>query len=177
MLKKIINLLTKEEIELASMYWKNNKYNMKSCTQSPNSLATYSNPLSEFMLLSKKPIIQEAVGEELLPTYSFSRMYFKEGELLKHSDRPSCEVSVTLNIYADKEWKIYMKRKDSDKPAIGIVTNPGEGVVYEGMKYDHWREKYEGQECMQVFLHYVRSKGKYKDYYKDQRLYFGQNEK
>ena len=51
MLKKIINLLTKEEIELASMYWKNNKYNMKSCTQSPNSLATYSNPLSEFMLL------------------------------------------------------------------------------------------------------------------------------
>ena len=41
------------------------------------------------------------------------------------------------------------------------------------MKYDHWREKYEGQECMQVFLHYVRKNGPYKSFYKDGRPSIG----
>ena len=133
----------------------------------------YGDPISESILLIKKTLLEEVVGEPLLPTYSCSRMYFNGTELIKHNDRPSCEVSVTLNIYADKDWKIFFCPKNSDKQPLSLITEPGEGLLYEGMKYDHWREKYEGQECMQVFLHYVRKNGPYKSFYKDGRPSIG----
>jgi len=173
MIKKIINFLNRDEIKILSQYWKFNKKNMIDCDQSLGSLKKYGDPISESILLIKKTLLEEVVGEPLLPTYSCSRMYFNGTELIKHSDRPSCEVSVTLNIYADKDWKIFFCPKNSNKQPLSLITEPGEGLLYEGIKYDHWREKYEGQECMQVFLHYVRKNGPYKSFYKDGRPSIG----
>ena len=147
MLKKIINLLDREEINLASQYWQLRKPFMKKCTQCPNAVSEYGDPFSESLLLLKKPIIEKALGadhrgyEELLPTYSFSRWYFNKGELPLHNDRPSCEISVTINICADKEWKIWMKRKETKAKARALSILPGEGILYQGMKYDHWRKR------------------------------------
>ena len=172
MLKEVLNLLTKDEIELATQYWNIKKHTMDLCNQCPNSKSEYSDILSETFLLSKLPTIEKAFEERLLPTYSFSRLYLNNSELPIHCDRPSCEVSVTINIFMDKEWKIHMRRKDNQKTS-SLNTFPGNGIIYEGMKYDHWRDKYEGQECMQIFLHYVRSNGQYKDYHKDKRDNFG----
>ena len=31
-------------------------------------------------------------------------------------------------------------------------------LVYLGCDLEHWREKFEGNECVQVFLHYNNSK-------------------
>jgi hypothetical protein len=99
MIKTINNFLSKEEVELATQYWLVKEKSLKPCEQCPNSVATYADPLSETFLKIKQPILEATVGEKLLPTYSFSRMYYKKGLLAKHSDRPSCEISVTLNIF------------------------------------------------------------------------------
>ena len=31
-------------------------------------------------------------------------------------------------------------------------------LVYEGAKYPHWRERFDGTYCVQAFLHYVDEK-------------------
>lgn len=175
MIKKIINFLNEDELKLATQYFTfaSKFFKKESDGAHKNTYARYSDFLSESILLCKLPLVEKAVGEKLLPTYSFSRLYVNGSELAKHTDRPSCEVSITLNIFADKECKIYMKPKNSSLEPLGLVTQPGEGVLYEGMKYLHWREKYEGDKYMQIFLHYVRANGDYKQYHKDKRVDFG----
>jgi len=180
MIKAINNFLSKEEIELSKQYWLVREKSLKPCEQCPNSVSTYSDPLSETFLKIKQPILEACVGEKLLPTYSFSRMYYKGGLLTKHSDRPSCEVSVTLNIMSDKDWEIWFhklgdnKKIDPNTKPTSLITKPGDAAVYEGCEYEHWRDPYEGEKCMQVFLHYVRANGQYKSFAMDGRKYFGQ---
>ena len=181
MIKTINSYLSKDELNLAKEYWLIREPSLAPCEQCPNSTSTYADSLSETFLKTKKSVIEAVVGEPLLPTYSFSRMYFKSGLLEKHSDRPSCEVSVTLNILADKDWAIWFhplkeetSEEDPTKKAISLITKPGDAVVYEGCNYSHWRDEYQGEKCMQVFLHYVRANGRYKSFAMDGRKYFGQ---
>ena len=182
MIKTINNYLSKDELNLVKEYWLVRQPSLKPCSQCPNSVSTYADPLSETFLKTKKSLIEAVVGEPLLPTYSFSRMYFKGGLLDRHSDRPSCEVSMTLNIIADKDWPIWFHtlkegtaEEDPNEKPISLITKPGDAVVYEGCNYSHWREPYDGEKCMQVFLHYVRANGKYKSFAMDGRKYFGQD--
>ena len=181
MIKQISNFLSTEELKLAQEYWLIKENFLNKCLQCPNSKSTYADMLSETLLKIKTPIIENAIGEKLLPTYSFSRMYYQGSSLDKHSDRPSCEVSITLNILADKDWEIWFHELNEDKTIntnkkpMSFKTNNGDALVYEGCKYEHWREPYEGNKCMQVFLHYVRANGRFKAFAMDGRKFFGQN--
>ena len=105
------------------------------------------------------PTIEAVVGEELLPTYAYARLYSNGDELLKHSDRPACEVSVTIQLGRSHNyaWPIYMGSNRYDMAE-------GDGVVYMGCDIEHWREVCNGPTDYysgQVFLHYVRKNGKY----------------
>jgi len=51
--------------------------------------------------------------------------------------------------------------------------SPGDGVIYKGTEIPHWRNEFTGDYYSQVFLHYVKADGKYKDNYRDKRIYFG----
>ena len=118
-------------------------------------------------MLKKKNIIEKETNKTLLPTYSFWRMYTKFATLEKHTDRPSCEISVTLNICGDDtEWPIYMD-------GASITLGYGDAAIYLGCEVEHWREPFEGDYQMQAFLHYVDKNGKNKNHYKDNRIYWG----
>ena len=181
MIKTINKFLNKDELKLAEEYWLIKEPSLPICNQCPNSVSTYADVLSETFLKIKKHLVEKSINEKLIPTYSFSRMYYKGGLLAKHSDRPSCEVSVTLNIISDKNWKIWFhklknnRKIDTNVKPVSLITKPGDAAVYEGCEYEHWREPYEGEKCMQVFLHYVRANGKYKNFAFDGRNNFGQN--
>tara|TARA_Y100000991_G_C21911860_1_gene322675 strand:- start:289 stop:1044 length:756 start_codon:yes stop_codon:yes gene_type:complete len=45
-------------------------------------------------------------------------------------------------------------------------------MIYFGMTAPHWREEYTGNACTQLFMHYVRSRGKYATFYfnKDRKV-------
>lgn len=112
--------------------------------------------------------MEKIVGEELLPTYSYSRLYCNGNVLEKHKDRPSCEVSVTIQLGKshDYYWPIYMEGKS-------YLLNEGDGVVYFGTEAEHWREKCDGPNGYfsgQVFLHYVRKNGKYAEFAGDAKV-------
>ena len=38
---------------------------------------------------------------------------------------------------------------------------------------NHWREPYKGNECVQLFIHYVRKNGEYSDFKYDKRKNLG----
>ena len=102
--------------------------------------------------------MEKATGLKLYPAYTYARIY-KKGDILKrHKDRFSCEISTTMNLAGD-DWPIYLEPSgETGKKGVKVDLNPGDMLVYRGQELEHWREKFKGKECVQVFLHYNNRK-------------------
>jgi len=141
----------------------------------PQVLGTYSSYgdwAMETLLQYMRPIMKEKTGLELIPTYSYTRVYDKGDILKRHKDRPSCEVSTTLHLGGDP-WPIFLDPSGGDfvideakqiyKPGapkgIRVDLKVGDMLIYAGCDLEHWREPFEGKVCSQVFLHYNHAKG------------------
>ena len=123
--------------------------------QVPNTYSIYGDPVFDTLLMKMLPVMNRETGLDVIPTYSYARIY-KKGDILKrHKDRPSCEISTTLNLGGDP-WSIFLEGEKVD-------LNVGDMLIYEGCKLEHWREPFEGEHCGQVFLHYNNKKGEFKD--------------
>jgi len=138
--------------------------------QIPNTYSQYANIVMETLLLKCQPEMEKVTGLKLYPAYTYARIYKKGDELKRHKDRFSCEISTTMNLGGD-DWPIYLEpdpTKGGEKPGVGYVSDntkgvrvdlkPGDMLVYSGCKLEHWREKFKGKECVQVFLHYNNRK-------------------
>lgn len=114
--------------------------------------------------LKIQPVIENAFGFELIPTYNFSRIYNTNSRLGKHTDRPSCECSVTLNLKNEKgSWPIWVHHeKVSEAKAFDL--QPGDLVWYKGMEITHWREPNVEGKVYQSFFHYVKKDGKHSNW-------------
>jgi|TARA_R100001463_G_scaffold127290_1_gene185331 hypothetical protein len=112
----------------------------------PNTYCLYGDTAFDSLLLKLQPIIEREVKKELIPNYSFIRIYRSGDDLKKHKDRNSCEYSITLNLGGDR-WPIFMGGDKCD-------MNQGDLVIYKGCDIEHWREPFDGNICIQCFLHY-----------------------
>jgi len=140
--------------------------------QVPGSYSIYSDHVMETLLMKVLPVMKEKTGLNLVPTYSYARVYQHGAELKRHKDRPSCEISTTLNLGGDN-WPIFIDPTGSDnvidefknihKPGapegVKVDLNPGDMLIYSGCELEHWRKPFEGQLCGQVFLHYNHADG------------------
>lgn len=115
------------------------------------------------LLIEKIPHVTSIVGEPLLPTYSYSRIYKNGNTLKRHTDRDVCEISLTVNLDCDEPWDIWIVTPKDEKKSVTLT--PGDAMIYLGCTAPHWREEFKGNYCSQVFLHYVRSRGKYSPYF------------
>jgi hypothetical protein len=140
--------------------------------QVPNTYSHYGDQVMETLLVKMLPVMARETGLDLIPTYSYARIY-KQGDILRrHKDRPSCEISTTLNLGGDP-WPIFIDGTGADsvideykqihKPnapeGTKVLLDPGDMLVYSGCELEHWREPFEGQVCGQVFLHYNHRNG------------------
>ena len=105
------------------------------------------------------PVVENAVGEELIPTYAYARLYSNGDVLERHTDRNVCEVSITIQLGRSHHyaWPIYMGGQRFD-------LGEGDGVIYPGCDVEHWRDRCDGPDDYysgQVFLHFVRKNGQY----------------
>jgi len=134
--------------------------------QIPNTYAHYGDMVMETLMMKVLPVMQQETGLELLPTYSYARIY-KHGDILrKHKDRPSCEISTTIHLGGDK-WPIFIEGTE-------VLLDVGDMLVYSGCELEHWREPFEGNTCAQVFLHYNHVNGPFaKDNRFDKRPMLG----
>lgn len=117
------------------------------------------------LLTHKVPEISQILGESVLPTYCYARVYNHGSVLENHTDRPSCEISLTVHLHGDKEWPIYLGNGDRHY----VNLEPGDAIIYLGTEINHGREEYSGNNYTQCFLHYVRVAGEQVDNYFDNK--------
>ena len=144
--------------------------------QIPNTYSHYADPVMETLLVKMLPVMKQHTELDLVPTYSYARAY-KKGDMLKrHKDRPSCEISTTINLGGDP-WPIFIDSTGADtvideyknihKPnapkGTKVLLEVGDMLVYSGCELEHWREPFDGNICGQVFLHYNHVNGPFAD--------------
>ena len=125
--------------------------------QVSNTYSHYADPVMETLLMKVLPKMQQETGLELIPTYSYARIY-KKGDILKrHKDRASCEISTTIHLGGNK-WPIFIDGTGADnfinedqnliKPnapeGTKVLLDVGDMLVYSGCELEHWREPLEG---------------------------------
>jgi len=140
--------------------------------QVPNTYSHYADQVMETLLMKVLPVMKRETGLDLVPTYSYARIY-KQGDILRrHKDRPSCEISTTIHLGGTK-WPIFIdptgsnnvidEYKNIHKPNAPegnkVILDVGDMLVYSGCELEHWREPLEGDICGQVFLHYNHVNG------------------
>ena len=138
--------------------------------QIPHTYSQYANMVMETLLLKCQPQMEKVTGLKLYPAYTYARIYKKGDVLKRHKDRFSCEISTTMTLGGD-DWPIYLEPDSSKggvKEGVGYVSEntkglrvdlkPGDMLVYSGCELEHWRNKFKGKECVQVFLHYNNRK-------------------
>lgn len=153
------NFISKERaLSLSSEFLKHCEENdIEGDPQAPNSYSAYNYISFLELLCEKTTAISSAIGETVLPTYAYSRVYKNGSELTKHVDRDACEISLTLHLYGDVTWPIWIETPTGEKRCVQL--DPGDAMIYLGRIAPHWREPFTGKYYTQVFLHYVRSRG------------------
>jgi hypothetical protein len=137
-------------------------------------LYSYHYPPMLGLLWGMTPTLCTLTGRDLLPTYSYFRLY-REGDTLHvHSDRPSCEHSVSLTLdYSDGEpWALELASEPEAKPRPTIepdfagaayrslMMEPGDGVLYRGVQHRHGRlMPNRNAWSAHLFLHWVERDG------------------
>ena len=141
--------------------------------QAPNSHCVYGDPAFEMVMAMSTEDIGKIVGKNLIPQYTYARIYKNGSDLKIHSDRPECQYSVSLSLGGEyeKPWPIWIKDYAGNMNEVPLDV--GDMVVYHGTELEHWREKFEGNTQYQLFMHYVDSEGEYKDRVFDGRSNLG----
>ena len=131
--------------------------------------------------------LEKIIGKKLYNTYYYDRFYNPGQELAIHTDRPACEISVTIHVSTNlnQPWSIWIKTPDiyvdNKKSKIikkgenhSAILNPGDGMLYKGCERPHWRDpmpteyyktwygkkvEKNGLYYHQVFFHYVLADG------------------
>ena len=152
-------------------------------TQVNGSVARYWHPQYRKIHSEIRLILEQAIGRKLYNTYYYDRFYFPGQPLIKHTDRPSCEISVTIHIGTNikESWPIWIKTPDTfeDNTMKTLIASgenrsvhleAGDGMIYKGCERPHWRDpmpglleskinKDESLYYHQIFFHYVLQDG------------------
>ena len=118
--------------------------------------------------------VEKFTDLELIPEYTYWRLYVKNEELKRHRDRESCEISITLCLgyntsnltepeFEGYDWPMFVEGQLIEGiDGIPLHMKPGDMIIYKGCEIDHWREKFKGLNHAQVFMHYNDKNGPYK---------------
>ena len=124
--------------------------------QVEGSLARYWHPQYRKIHSDIRLIIEKEIGRKLYNTYYYDRFYFPGQELKRHTDRPSCEISVTIHVSTNivQKWPFWIKTPDiyDDEKSeveeygknVSINLDAGDGVLYKGCERPHWRDRMPG---------------------------------
>jgi hypothetical protein len=158
--KLIKDFFSQDELKILDKYCynkvdENKNYKLDSQSFSP---AWYDDPLIKALLDIKLPLVEKESNLKLFPTYAYWRYYVFGATLAKHTDRSSCEISVTACIKKYDNWPIVVE-------GTSFELEEGDAVLYAGCDQKHWRPgTYKGEGMAQVFFHYVNKLGPNKNH-------------
>jgi hypothetical protein len=115
----------------------------KTDSQVEGSLSRYNYPPYKEVHYEIKNKLESFLGEKLYPTYYYDRFYFSGQELKRHTDRDSCEISVSVHVRTDLErgWNFEILTENTSRPGSHCITLtvPGDAILYKGCERPHWR--------------------------------------
>lgn len=120
------------------------------------------NIFDDMILLYKKDHVEKLFGVSMIPSYIFTREYFKGSELLIHTDREQCQYSVTVTLHKGGTGKSALVFCDDELGSnpVEIEMQEGDAILFNGAEAyggkPHYRPKVELDSLVQTFLHYVR---------------------
>lgn len=134
------------------------------CPTSPAFYAIFNDELEKY-----RSKIEKEAGEDLLPVYTYARIYQENEFMPPHTDRPGAEISITITLDYDKFiWPIYIQKNNTEFEEV--VLDIGDGLLYQGSIAAHMRHPMIGQEFQhQTFFHYVRKNGEFSHLANDHR--------
>tara|TARA_R110002126_G_scaffold37233_1_gene112630 strand:+ start:283 stop:807 length:525 start_codon:yes stop_codon:yes gene_type:complete len=161
--KLIKKFFSKKELEILHNYCYNkldeSRYVLDPQSFSP---AWYKDPLMNALLDTKLRKVELESNLKLFPTYTYWRYYVFGATLDEHTDRPSCEVSITACIKKYDKWPIVIE-------GVAFELEEGDALLYAGCDQKHGRVGiYKGEGMAQVFFHYVNKNGPNKHHAYDQ---------
>lgn len=147
--------------------------------QVPGSLARYSYPPYKEAHSKIRLILEDILGEKLYNTYYYDRIYRAGQQLVRHSDRGACEISVSVQISSNlgEPWSFCLETLEGKEIAANLQD--GWGLLYMGCRVEHWRDPLKSKNGKlkrglykilrkpddtywhQVFFHYVRQNGEF----------------
>ena len=126
-------------------------------TPGPNTHGRSVDRFTESALKAFMPRVQRHIRKEIFPSYSFYIVYEYGARLNPHTDKDTCEISITVPtgyLYSDSEkrdvWPIYIDNHP-------VKLNTGDALLYtqDPKKPIHWREPFDGVYQVQLLFHYV----------------------
>ena len=153
--------------------------------QVAGSFSIYNNPRYREIHRLVRKAVENILKMDLHPTYFYERFYYAGQQLERHTDRPACEISVTLQISTNlkESWSIWFQRPDGKESSVKM--NSGDAVSYRGCERVHWRlpmksnynklqnkfrnfrKKEDDTYLHQIFFHYVDAQGPFVHYAND----------
>lgn len=162
--KRLLHLIN-EEVPHDS-----NVYGTLGDSQAYGDYSKYGDMLFDTLLAKGLHTIKYSTGIDVIPTYSYHRLYTTNTELKKHIDRPSCEISLSIHISSNSKtpWPIFVKTPNGDDAPINLSA--GDAILYKGCEVIHWRNEFDKRNILlhniipkkyyhQLFFHYVLSNG------------------
>ena len=131
----------------------------------------------------------DLTGKRVAPSYAYFRVYQKGDVCTVHSDRESCEhsLSMLLSYSDDIVWPFEigrhryefadacnMQKADDfgDEPSKEVMLNPGDAILYQGCNYRHGRTMPNPNRwSAHLFLHWVDLDGPFKEWAFDRQKF------
>lgn len=129
--------------------------------------------------------LDSVIDLNLQETYSYTRKYVRGASLSAHTDRPSCEISLTFplayNTDDNTPWKIWLnneynwvnhndergqkfiKKNTQDvspQRGISIDLEIGDVLLYQGPNIPHWRNTLIGDYSYHMFIHFFNQRSR-----------------
>jgi len=114
----------------------------------------------ETLSLHIQPKLEKILGRQVLPSYTYGRIYRTNGHLDKHLDRRASEYTVSVCLEKDNthDWELCVQRRNKNVDVFTLEV--GDILVYPGRDLVHWRNgRFQGKEQVQGFIQYVDANG------------------
>jgi hypothetical protein len=127
----------------------------------------YADPVAEQMLSAKASYLGDLLHLDLVPSYSYLRLYRPGDRLPAHRDRPACEITVSTSLAADPQWPLQIL---VGAHVVEYCPPPRGAVVFRGHELLHWRDALSGERPIaHVLFHYVQRHGLCRSWAYDRR--------
>ena len=160
----IRNFLPKDFCKFTNVYFKikQDALQYEIDSQCPKSKSFYADAICESILITGRNKLAELTNIDLIPQYSYARIYGRGDELKMHRDRPECQYSATICLGRpenEPNSAIYMSKVEDEASGEELWLEEGDICFYRGTEMYHWRKPFIQSWYLQTFLHYVDRNG------------------